>query len=349
MIRFANENLLYLLALIPVFIFFYYLVFRWKRQAMQRFGNLELVKRLSLSASRKRQIWKVALLIAALFFMILALARPQVGSKLEEVKREGVDIMIAIDVSASMNAQDIQPSRLDKARHEVSSLLDKLQGDRVGIIAFAGTAFVQCPLTLDYGAAKMFLDYLEPGMIPEPGTNLAAAIESAMKSFSATERKFKVMVLITDGEVTHDEDPLKMAEAAEREGVIIYTVGIGSSKGVPIPIFDERGVQTGFKKDRNGEVVVTKLDEITLEKIALQTGGKYFRASSGEAELDRIYDAIAGMEKKDLASLKYSQYEDRFQWPLGFSLLLLAIEHHISERRRMKQGVSEKLQVASSK
>jgi Ca-activated chloride channel family protein len=333
MIRFANENLLYLLALIPVFIFFYYLVFRWKRAAMQRFGNLELVKKLSLSASRKRQIWKVALLVAAMFFAILALARPQVGSKLEEVKREGVDLMIAIDVSASMNAQDIQPSRLDKARHAIGTMLDKLQGDRVGIIAFAGTAFVQCPLTLDYGAAKMFLEYLEPGMIPEPGTNLVAAIESAMKSFSATERKFKVLVLITDGEVTNDEDPLKMAEAAEREGVVIYTVGIGSPQGVPIPEYNERGVQTGFKKDRNGEVVVTKLDEVTLEKIALQTGGKYYRASSAESELDRIYDAIAAMEKKDLASLKFSQYEDRFQWPLGMALLLLVIEWHISERR----------------
>lgn len=343
MIRFANEELLYLLALIPAFIFFYYLVFRWKRHAMQRFGNLELVKRLSLSTSRKRQIGKVALLIAALFFMILALARPQVGSKLEEVKREGVDVFIALDVSASMDAQDLQPSRVDKARHELGSLIDRLQGDRVGLIAFAGKAFVQCPLTLDYGAAKMFLDHLEPGIIPEPGTNIGAAIEQAMKSFSAMERKYKVLVLITDGE-GHDEDPLKMAEAAEREGVVIYTVGIGSPKGVPIPVYDERDVQTGFKKDRRGEVVVTKLDEVTLEKIALQTGGKYYRATSGESELDRIYDAIAGMEKKDLASLQYSQYEDRFQYPLVLALLLCAIEPHLSERRRSRKGIVERWQ-----
>lgn len=346
MIRFANENLLYLLALVPVFVFFYYLVFRWKRQAMQRFGNLELVKRLSLSASRQRQVWKVVLLIAALFFMILALARPQVGSKMEEVKREGVDILIALDVSASMNAQDIQPSRLDKARHEVGTLIDKLQGDRVGLIAFAGKAFVQCPLTLDYGAAKMFLDYLEPGMIPEPGTNLGAAIELAMKSFSATERKYKVLVLITDGE-GHDEDPLKIAEAAEREGVVIYTVGIGSPKGVPIPVYDERGVQTGFKKDQRGEVVVTKLDEVTLEKIALQTGGKYYRASSSESELDRIYDMITGMEKKELASLKYSQYEDRFQYPLALAFLLLSFELLLPERRRLKKEMQRKWQAES--
>jgi Ca-activated chloride channel family protein len=218
----------------------------------------------------------------------------------------------------------------------VASLIEKLEGDRIGIIAFAGEAFVQCPLTLDYGAAKIFLDVLEPGLIPTPGTNLIQAIQLAMQSFESAERKHKVMVLITDGEDTQGEDVMKMAEAAETEGVVIYTVGIGSPQGVPIPVLDERGIQVGFKKNRQGEVVVTKLDELALEKIALQTGGKYYRASSGEAELDRIYEAIAAMDKKELASLKFSQYEERFQYVLGVALLLLVIEMLLSERRIVK-------------
>jgi len=336
MIRFANNLALYLLALIPLLIIFFYLVFRWKKNALQRFGSLLLMQQLTPSLSRKRQIGKIVLLLAATAFMILALARPQLGTKLEEVKREGVDIMVAIDVSESMNAQDIKPSRIAKARHEVASLMDKLEGDRIGIIAFAGEAFVQCPLTLDYGAAKIFLDVLEPGLIPTPGTNLVAAIQLAMESFETAERKHKVMVLITDGEDTGGDDVMKMVEAAEREGVVIYTVGIGSPSGVPIPVLDERGIQTGFKKNRAGEVVVTKLDELTLEKVALQTGGKYYRASAGEAELDRIYEALAGMDKKELASLKFSQYEERFQYVLGIALFLLIMEMLLSERRKIK-------------
>jgi Ca-activated chloride channel family protein len=349
MIRFANNFAFYLLSLLPLFIIFFYFVFRWKKQAMQRFGSLLLLKQLTPSLSRKRQIWKIVLSLAALLFMILALARPQLGTKLEEVKREGVDIMVAIDVSESMNAQDIKPSRIAKARHEVVSLMDKLEGDRIGIIAFAGEGFVQCPLTLDYGAAKIFLEVLEPGLIPMPGTNLTAAIQLAMESFETAERKHKVLVLITDGEDTGGDDVMKMVETAEREGVIIYTVGIGSPQGVPIPVIDERGFQTGFKKNRDGEVVVTKLDELTLEKIALQTGGKYYRASSGEAELDRIYEAISGMDKKELASLKFSQYEERFQYVLGIALLLLVIEMMLGERRKVKLESRERFVAESAK
>jgi len=336
MIRFANNLALYLLLLIPLGIVFFYFALRWKRQALRRFGSLLLLEQLTPSFSHKRRNWKIVLLLAAMLFLILALARPQLGTKLEEVKREGVDIMVAIDVSESMNAQDIKPSRIAKARHEVASLMEKLEGDRIGIIAFAGEAFVQCPLTLDYGAAKIFLDVLEPGLIPTPGTNLIAAIQTAMESFESAERKHKVLVLITDGEDTGGEDVMKMVENAEREGVVIYPVGIGSPQGVPIPVIDERGMQVGFKKNRAGEVVVTKLDELTLKKIALQTGGKYYRASSGEAELERIYEAISGMDKKELASLKFSQYEERFQYVLGIGLIFLVIEMLLAERRKAK-------------
>lgn len=335
MLRFAHPYLLHLLWLLPVAILFFVLVFRAKARALQRFGSVELMKILAANASRGRQILKAALLVATLLFAFLALARPQIGTRMEEVKREGVDIMIAIDVSTSMLAEDVPPSRLQKAKHEVESLLNRLEGDRVGLIAFSGTAFVQCPLTLDYGAAKLFLDILDPGLIPTPGTNIGQAINTALSTFVQQERKHKVLVIITDGE-DHEGDVMKQAEEAERQGVIIYTVGIGSPKGDPIPVATDYGISAGFKKDREGQVVITKLDEVTLEKIALQTNGKYFRASTGEEELRKIYDDINKMEKKELGSMRFSQFEDRFQYLLIFAIALLTIEHFIPERRQRR-------------
>ena len=332
MLRFANSYLLHLLWLLPLLIVFYVVAFKAKKRAMAKFGTLDLMKKLSRNTSRGRQIAKVSLLLVAIFFLVLALARPQIGTKIEEVKREGVDVLVAIDVSKSMLARDVPPSRLDKAKHEVESFIDRLRGDRIGLIAFSGVAFVQCPLTLDYGAARIFLDIMEPDLIPTPGTALGEAIQKAIEAFDQQERKHKVLVLITDGE-NHGEDVMTFAEEAERQGVVIYTVGIGSPQGEPI---QEPG-GSGFMKNRQGEVVITKLDEFTLEKIALQTGGKYFRATSGEEELDRIYDEISQMEKKELGSLQFSQFEDRFQYLVFFAIFLLVIEFLLPERVKVKQ------------
>ncbi len=332
MFRFSQQVMLYALWLIPLLIVFYYFAFRAKKKAMQKFGNMELLKKLSRNTSRKRQVFKTALILFSVFFLIFSLARPQIGTKIEEVKRKGIDILIAIDVSKSMMARDIKPSRLDKAKHEVEGLIRRLRGDRIGLIAFAGVPFVQCPLTLDYGAAKIFLDIMEPDLIPTPGTAIGGAIQKAIETFDKTERKHKVLILITDGE-DHKGDALKYAKEAEREGIIIYTVGIGSREGEPIPAKDG----TGFEKDRDGAVIITKLDELTLEKIALQTGGKYYRATSGEDELDKIYNDIARMEKKELGSLKFSQFEDRFQYFLAFALILLIVEYVLPERIRVKR------------
>ncbi len=337
MFRFANIQLLHLLWLIPALVIFYTLVFKAKKAALKRFGNLELMKKLAENTGRGRQIAKVFMIIAAVAFIILALARPQIGTKMEEVKREGVDVFIAIDVSLSMLAQDIAPSRLTKAKHEVESLINRLQGDRVGLIAFAGTAFVQCPLTLDYGAAKLFLDILDPSLIPTPGTAIGAAIQKAIESFDQKERKHKVLVLITDGE-DHEGDVMKWAEEAERQGIVIYTVGIGSPKGDPIPMGSDVDAGRGFKKDRDGQVVITKLDEVTLEKIALQTNGKYYRATSGEEELKKIYAEIEKMEKKELGSMRFSQFEDRFQYLLIIGIVLLTLEVIIPERRNPRKS-----------
>ncbi len=335
MLRFANNEYFLLLLLIPLLIAFYYLVFKWKNGALARFGDLDLIEKLSRSTSRARQVVKAALIIICILFITLALARPQIGTRLEEVKREGVDIIVALDVSLSMLAEDIKPNRLEKAKHEISAFIDLLEGDRIGLIAFAGEAFIQCPLTLDYGASKTFLQIMDPSLIPEPGTNLGDAITLAMKSFETQERKYKVMVLITDGE-DHGEDALKLSEAADREGVVIYTVGIGSPKGVPIPLYDDRGIHKGFKKDRKGEVITTKLDQLTLEKIALTTGGKYYQSSTGETKLEDIYKEIAKMEKKELASMKFAKFEDRFQYLLIFAIIILMVELLLSERIKSK-------------
>ncbi len=331
--RIAEIDYIYaLLILIPVLSAFYWVAFRMKKKALARFGNLELMKKLALSFSPRKQRWKVALMLLAVFFLMFSLARPQLGTRLTLMKREGVDIVIAMDCSLSMLAEDFRPSRLEKAKQEVNGLISRLQGDRVGLVAFAGVAFIQCPLTLDYSAAQMFLEIMDTKIIPQPGTAIGEAIRTSIKAFNQKERKYKVLILLTDGE-DHDSDPLGAAEEAAAEGIKIYTIGIGSIQGEPIPMKNARGLVEGYKKDQEGGVVVSKLDETTLQKIALTTGGKYYHATSGEMELDRIYDEISKMEKKELEGKLMTQYEDRYQFFLLLSILLLSVEFVFSERR----------------
>ncbi len=331
--RIAQIDYLYaLLILLPVLLVFYWLAFRMKAKALERFGSLELVKKLALSFSPRKQRWKVALMILAVFFLMFSLARPQLGTRLTLMKREGVDVVIALDCSLSMLAEDFKPSRLEKAKQEVNGLISRMKGDRVGLVAFAGVAFIQCPLTLDYSAAQMFLDIMDHNLIPQPGTAVGDAIRTSVKAFNQKERKYKVLVLMTDGE-DHDSDPLGAAEEAAAEGIRIYTIGIGSVQGEPIPLKDSRGLVEGYKKDRGGSVVVSRLDETTLQKIALTTGGKYYHATSGEMELDKIYDEISKMEKKELEGKLMTQYEDRYQFFLFLAVVLLVAEFLLSERR----------------
>ncbi|MBU4312433.1 MAG: VWA domain-containing protein [Candidatus Omnitrophica bacterium] len=321
------------LLLIPALIIFFIIVSIRKNRAIGVFGNKALMEKLSLSKSAAKEKTKRILIIIGAIFLILALARPQIGTRLAMTKRSGVDVLIAIDTSTSMMAQDIKPNRLEKAKLEVASLIDKLKGDRVGILTFAGNSFVQCPLTLDYNAAKMFLSIVETGMMPKPGTAIGDAIERAAKSFVKKQRKHKVLVLLTDGE-DHEQDPVKAAKEAKKEGIRIYTIGIGSKHGEPIPIMDESGNVSGYKKDSSGEVVMSRLDDETLQRIAFITDGKYYNATPGEFELDSIYDEIQGMEKKELSSRLFMQYEERFQYFLGIALALLCIELVIGDRKR---------------
>jgi len=335
MFRFANTEYFYGLLALPALLMFFIWVARSKRQALKKFGNPTLLEKLMLARSPARRNVKICLLLSAILLFLIALARPQIGTKLEEVKRSGLDIFVAVDVSLSMQAEDIKPSRLAKAKHEVSSLISRLEGDRIGLIVFAGEAFVQCPLTLDYGAARMFLDIIDPSLIPVQGTAIGEAITKAAASFVQQERKHKVLILITDGEDTVT-DPMEAAKLAEKEGIVIYTVGIGSPQGVPIPLFDQRGNRIGFKKDSDGNVVTSKLNPLMLEKIALQTNGKYYQASPSEMELSKIYNAVNQMEEKELSSRIFSQYEDRFQYFLAAGLLLLLFELFLPERKSVK-------------
>jgi Ca-activated chloride channel family protein len=220
---------------------------------------------------------------------------------------------------------------LERAKREVIDLIEMLEGDRIGLIAFAGTSFVQCPLTLDYGACKMFLDYIDTDLIPVPGTAIAEAIRTSLKSFNKRERKSKALILITDGE-DHEGEPIDAAKEAKKEGIKIFTIGVGREGGAPIPLKDGSG---GFKKDRKGDMVITHLDEITLQKIALETGGSYVRSVTGDMDLDKIYQEgiKQHVEQKQLKSTRKRRWEERFQWFIFFALLFVSVEFFVSERR----------------
>ncbi|MFQ5702757.1 MAG: VWA domain-containing protein [Gemmatimonadales bacterium] len=333
MFRFALTKFLILYVLVPLIGVFLWYGFRLKRRALERFGSTALLAKLSRSVNRSGQIGKAVLLVAAVLFVVTALARPQFGTRVETVKGEGQDIIVALDVSKSMLAEDVAPNRLEKAKHAVSSMISKLDGDRIGLVAFAGEAFVQSPLTLDYGAAEMFLHAMEPDLIPVPGTDLGDALEKSLEAFGDEGGKHEVVILITDGE-DHIGNIKRPLERAMDDGVIIYTVGIGSPEGVPIPDIDSLGVRHGFKKDEKGEVVLSRLDETTLREIAQKTGGRYFRATAGESELDTMVDEIAAMDKKELASRRFTKFEEQYQVFVGLAIVLLTAEFLVPERRR---------------
>ena len=334
--QFANPSSFYLLLFLPALVAFFIWSGRHKRKTAARLGDMDLIGKLSASASPLQDRVKSALLLLSFFFFVLALARPQWGQKTEEVVRSGVDVFVALDTSFSMDATDVVPSRLEKARHIASELMDRLQGNRIGLIVFAGGAFVQCPLTLDYGAARIFLDAVSTGVVPEPGSNIARALEAARRGFVAKESKFKVILLLTDGE-QHEGDPVAAAGKAREEGIVIHAVGVGTPGGDPIPVHDERGAVVDYKRDESGQPVLSRLDEDSLGRIALTTGGKYFRATDRESEVEEIAELVAGMEGKELTSKMFTRYEERFYWPLGIAILFLIAETVIPRRRRQKR------------
>jgi Ca-activated chloride channel family protein len=332
MIRFAHPEYLYLLALLPVLGGVFLLGVRSRTAAITRFGAPGVLARLTESASPSKRLWRFIFSLIAVGLLVVGLANPQIGTRLEEVKQEGVDLFMALDVSYSMKAEDIKPNRLEKAKLEIRNLIGRLSGDRIGMIVFAGDAFTQFPLTTDYSAANLFLDVVDVDAVPVPGTNIGAAIGKAMESFDFKEQTTKVIVVITDGEST-DGDVFEAAEEAAKKGILLYTIGLGSPAGAPIPVYDARGQQSDFKRDRVGNVVVSKLDEISLERVATIGNGRYFRGTTAQDELEEIYKAINVLQKKEFGVKQFTDYEDRFQIFLLVALGLMVVEITLSEKK----------------
>lgn len=336
--RFAepiNFGLLIIVLLLGIFAFW---AISRKKKLLSIFGDIPLIMKNAPYISFARQRTKLVLILVSLIFVSTALARLQFGTHLEVLKRQGIDIVVALDVSNSMLAKDMIPNRLTKAKQEITGIIDRLKGDRIGLVAFAGEAFTQCPLTLDYASARFLLGAMDQTSVSIQGTSITKAIKNADKMFDEKTKKHKVMLLLTDGE-DHEEGAIAAAEEARKNGVKIYTVGIGNPNGEPIPVLDRNKKQVGFRKDENGEVIMTRLDEVILQKIALATGGKYYHATAGEIELDRIFDEISQLEKKEFEGTLVTRYDDRFQWPLLIALFLIIGEFFVSERKKPQGSI----------
>jgi len=329
--RFGDPQAFWFLLLIPAAAAFYMWSFRKRRRALAGFGSPELMEKLTSATSWVRQSTKAALIVAGLCFLVLSLTQPKFGIKMELLHRRGVDVMIALDTSLSMLAEDIKPNRMSRALFEIKAFIDLLEGDRIGLVLFAGKSFTLCPLTLAYGAAKLLLDGVDTDTIPVKGTAISEAIRTATRAFGSEERKYKVLVLITDGE-DHAENPVTAAEEAADAGVRIFAVGVGTQDGELIPV--RKGGRVDYLKDRQGNYVKTRLDEVSLAKIAALTDGAYVRPQSGSVGLQYVFQQISEMEKKDLGSKKYTQYKDRFQYPLFFAFACFFIEALMSDRRK---------------
>jgi len=323
---------LYLLAVIPVLIVAFVVLLRFRARSLRRFGEPAILERLAENASRAKRWVKFGILMITFALLILGLANPQIGTRLEEVKQEGVDLFVALDVSLSMKAEDIKPNRLEKAKFELRNLISRLRGDRIGLVVFAGEAYTQFPLTTDYSAANLFLDAVDVDAVPTPGTSIGSAIGRALESFNFEEPSTKVLVIITDGENT-EGDAFEAADEAARKGVLVYAIGMGSPSGTPIPLINAAGQQVDFKRDRSGSVVMTKLDESALEQIVTIGNGKYFRGTTAQDELNEIYKAINALQKREFGVRQFTDYEDRFQWLVGAGLLFLLLELLTTEKK----------------
>jgi len=331
--KFHNPEYLYLLIMVPVLILIMVLYSRASRKKIKTAGEQKLIKGLIPEFSSFRRNLKFVLRLIAFILVVFVLARPQFGSKLEEVKREGVEVIIALDVSNSMMAEDIQPNRLERAKQAISSLVDRLQNDKIGLIVFAGDAYTQIPVTTDYVSAKMFLSSISPGIVPKQGTSLASAINLGMSSFSPAIDESKALIIITDGE-NHDEDPVPISEQASEKGIVIHTIGIGSNSGVPVPVTSNG--KRDFLKDNEGNTVITRLDEDVLRSIAFTTGGKYVKASNTNIGLNTIFNEISSMKQQELEGTVYTEYDDQFQVLAVLALFILLLDIFVMERKNRR-------------
>lgn len=330
MFRLAHPEYLYFLLAIPAMIMIFLYLMRRRNSKLSQFGDIQLVNRLIPDYSKFRLILRFVFLQLAWLFLIIGMADPQTGSKLEKIKREGVDMVFALDVSNSMLAQDITPNRLERAKQSIVQLLNQLENDRVGLVAFAGKAYIQMPVTTDYSATRLFLSNINPGMIPVQGTAIGDAIETASTAFGNTKQS-KAIIVISDGE-NHEDNAIEAARKAAGNGIRVYTIGIGLPEGAPIPIYSNNTI-IGYKKDASGTTVITRMNEQMLQEVAQAGDGIFVRANNTQSGIKEVFAQIDKLEKKEYNSAIFSDYEDRFQFFLALALLFLLIEFVVSERK----------------
>jgi Ca-activated chloride channel family protein len=328
---FTNSEYLYALWLLPLFvvIFVYIKILRKKR--LLRFGDIELINNLMPDASKRKPTVKFVFIMLAYCFVVIGLAGPRYGIKYQENNRSGSEIIIALDVSNSMLAEDIQPNRLERAKQAVAQLIDRLDNNRIGLIVFAGQAYMQLPITVDYGSAKMFLSTISTNSVPVQGTAIGDAITLAINSFSPVAGAGKAIIIITDGE-NHEDNPIEAAALATKSGISVHTIGIGSPNGAPIPIQRANGARD-FLRDREGNVVMTRLDENTLQEIATAGGGIYVRATNANIGLNTVYEEVEKLEKSEFETLAYAEFAHLFQWLFGLAFVVLLFELILSNRK----------------
>ncbi|PQV45250.1 Ca-activated chloride channel family protein [Jejuia pallidilutea] len=319
------------LGVIPVIILFFLVLQLWKHKTQKKFADKDLLKRLSPDKSFFKSVLKIVLLSLAFLCLSVALINPKIGTKLETVKREGVDIVFAVDVSKSMLAEDIAPNRLEKAKQLVTQIINNLASDRVGIIAYAGKAFPQLPITTDYASAKMFLNNMNTDMLSSQGTAINEAIKLSKTYFDNDEQTNRVLIIISDGE-DHSETAIDLAEEAKAEGIRIFTIGVGDVKGGPIPL-KRNGVVVSYKKDNQGETVITKLNEDTLKGIAEEANGAYINGKITNDVVENIREILNKMDKTEFEAKQFADFKDQFQWFLGFGVFFLFLDIFLLERK----------------
>lgn len=326
MINFAQAQFLALLLLIPFFFVIQALVLKLRKNRIRKFGDENLVRQLMPSYSASKVWIRLTFFALGFFFFVIGLSRPQIGAKIKEHETKGAEIMIALDVSNSMLAEDYSPNRLDRAKLAISRLVDKLRDDRIGLIVFAGNSFVQLPITTDYVSAKMFLNSISTESVPIQGTAIGEAINTAIRSFSAQSEKSRAVIVITDGE-NHEDDPVSAAKQAAEMGVRVFTIGVGSPEGKPIPMDGE------LLKDKDGNIVVTRLDESVLQDVAAAGNGAYVRAGNSEFGLNPIIDDIRKMEDEKYSSIVFEEFDEQFMYFMAIALFFFVLEMLIGDRR----------------
>ena len=326
MINFAQAQYLFLIFLIPVFFVIQAVLLRLRRRKIRKFGDEKLVEQLMPSYSKSKVWVRLTLFSIGFFFFAIGLARPQIGARLKEQEIKGAEIIIAMDVSNSMLAEDYSPNRLDRAKLAVSRLVDKLRDDRIGLVIFAGTSFVQLPVTTDYVSAKMFLNSIDTGSIPIQGTAMGDAIMTCIRSFSQQSDKSRAIILITDGE-NHEDDPVEAAKQAAEMGIKVFTIGVGSPEGKPIPMDGE------LLKDKDGEIVVSRLDEEVLKEVAQAGNGAYVRAGNSEFGLNPIIEDLKKLEDEKYKSVVFEEWDEQFMYFFAIALVFFVLEMLVGDRR----------------